>query len=96
MPLPRLLALSITDGKGQAEVRQHEERRPRDLDRQMARLAIERWHVEYISFFADMCGGTQCPVQDSEGVPIIFDANHLTKAWAVRWMSEVKQRGELR
>jgi hypothetical protein len=62
----------------------------------MARLAVDRWGVEYVSFFADVCGESECPVENNAGVPMIFDANHLTKAWAVRWMSEVKQRGELR
>jgi peptidoglycan/LPS O-acetylase OafA/YrhL len=96
MPLPRLLAMSMVDGGGIAEVRAHEQRRPRELDVKMAKLARERWGVEYVSFFSEVCGGGECPAQLEGGVPMIFDANHLTAVAATRWMRVVKERGELR
>jgi peptidoglycan/LPS O-acetylase OafA/YrhL len=89
--LPRLIAMSRVGGTDVREVAW-----PRELDGRMARLARERWGVEYVSFFADACGGGVCPVVGADGVPVVFDGNHLTGDGAVRFMRVVKVRGELR
>jgi peptidoglycan/LPS O-acetylase OafA/YrhL len=89
--LPRLVAMSLRSG---GEVR--EVGWPRELDGRMARMARERWGVEYVSFFADACGGGVCPVLGDSGVPVVFDGNHLTGDGAVRFLRVVKELGELR
>lgn len=96
LALPRLLAISLLDGRGLGEVQDHEQRRPRELDGRMKALAQTRWGVQYISFFADVCGSGECPIDAGNGVPMIFDANHLTAAGAVGFLRTVKARGELR
>ena len=89
--LPRLIAMSRVSGTEVREVGW-----PRELDGRMARRARERWGVEYVSYFADACGGGDCPVVGEAGVPVVFDGNHLTGDGAVRFLRVVKERGELR
>jgi peptidoglycan/LPS O-acetylase OafA/YrhL len=86
--LPRLLAMG-------ADAHEQEVGWPRAMDLRMKQMAKDRWGVEYISFFDDVCAGG-CPVYAAPGMPMGFDANHLTAAGAKVFLADVKTSGEIR
>jgi peptidoglycan/LPS O-acetylase OafA/YrhL len=77
--LPRLLALSITQNDALLPHR-HLEKYLKALDGEMASLAREEWHVPYISLLDILCAGDSCTEYAAPGVPLQYDAAHLTRA----------------
>ena len=74
--LPRMLAIAIRNGDT-SQVVQHRSAEPQALDKTMANLASDLWHVRYVSIYQDLCKPT-CPLYAAPGVPILFDSNHFT------------------
>lgn len=76
-PLPRLLADDIRFHR-----RSVAERRiggVRSLDREMAALAAETNSFSYVSLMETLCASGECRVWAEPGVPMQFDAGHLTE-----------------
>ena len=93
MPEPRLVGLAMRAGN-LAEVEQYRSAQPRAIDRSMARLAREQWHVQYISMFDDLCI-PQCPVFAAPNVPLLIDRDHLTVEGSVMLAKAIRARHQL-
>jgi hypothetical protein len=63
--------------------RRHLESFVKPLDRQMARLCREDWHVPYVSLFDIFCGNDSCIQYAAPGIPLQSDYGHLTKAGSI-------------
>ncbi len=81
-PLPRLLALAISHNDATL-VSRHLVRTPENLDRQMASLAKDSWHVPYVSLIDLFCHDGTCAQYAAVDVPLQSDYGHLTKAGSV-------------
>lgn len=81
-PLPRLLAYSIAWEDPQLPAR-HRVPSLRALDEQMAGLARDTWKVPYISLFDLTCRDEVCDEYAQDGVPMLSDYGHFTKAGSI-------------
>lgn len=83
-PLPRLLAVSLRSGDATLPFR-HELIKYRQLDEKMAKLAYDRWKVQYISYFELLCPQGICVQYAGKDIPLQFDYGHLTTegSWLV-------------
>jgi peptidoglycan/LPS O-acetylase OafA/YrhL len=81
-PLPRLLAISINQNDP-ALPQRHLLSFVEPLDRQMATMSRDTWHVPYISLYDLFCGGGSCMKYAAPGVPVQYDYGHFTKAGSV-------------
>jgi peptidoglycan/LPS O-acetylase OafA/YrhL len=106
--LPRLLALSLRNGKPTQFLGRERDKEKEQLDRRMADLARTRWHVRYISVYADLCGrqtesttrsrvgsADGCPVYAPDGSPLLFDSNHLSAGGSEMLAKAIQMRNEL-
>jgi peptidoglycan/LPS O-acetylase OafA/YrhL len=92
--LPRLLAFSISQDAPLLP-EQHLEKFVKPLDRQMATLARESWHVPYISLFDIFCPGDSCVQYAAPGIPLQSDYGHLTKEGSILAAQRVAALGVL-
>ena len=90
--LPRLLAQK---GATQSEITDAQQYREIEkVDMQMKKI-LDDTHVEYISVLKAMCPNKECIVYTQEGIPMQFDASHLTKEGAVELVGRLVDRGFL-
>ncbi|MGO9931291.1 MAG: acyltransferase family protein [Steroidobacteraceae bacterium] len=82
LSLPRLLALSISQNDRLLPKR-HLKKFVEPLDREMAALSRDSWHVPYVSLFDMFCDDESCAEYGAPGVPLQYDYSHLTKAGSV-------------
>jgi hypothetical protein len=93
-PLPRLLAISIQRKDG-AIPHRHLMLANWPLDEQMAHLAETERGVKYISLIAPLCKQQTCASYASEGIPLEFDSNHLTREGSLVVAQRLKAAGGL-
>lgn len=75
---PRLLARLETQQRV-AELPGFSDPGERELDRRMALLARNEWHVPYFSALAQPClGDLRCREMTADGLPMYLDRHHLT------------------
>jgi peptidoglycan/LPS O-acetylase OafA/YrhL len=109
VPLPRLLAIDLRNGSGTADVLRHRTSGLEKLDRQIAAKARNTWHVQYISFYEDLCAtqvemvaksqpenAANCPVFAAPDVPLLMDADHFTPGGSVLFAEKMRSRNQLR
>jgi peptidoglycan/LPS O-acetylase OafA/YrhL len=105
VPLPRLLAFSLRDHKP-GMIDSHFLSKTLQTDRRLQEVARNRWKVRYISAFEDLCTpkltakiGLQtavgCPVYAARGVPLLFDADHLTPEASILYARTMRARNQL-
>jgi peptidoglycan/LPS O-acetylase OafA/YrhL len=93
-PLPRLLGILENQGSGNAN--SFADPHSSQLDAQMSTLAREQWHVQYISFFENLCPTEQgCPPYATPGVPMLLDSNHLTSAGSILFAQSMRNQHQL-
>jgi peptidoglycan/LPS O-acetylase OafA/YrhL len=80
--LPRLLALAISH-EDPLLPKRHLEKFVEPLDRQMASLSRDTWHVPYVSMYDLFCSNETCTEYANQGVPLLSDYGHLTKAGSI-------------
>jgi len=80
--LPRLLALAISQDDPLLPKR-HLENFVEPLDRQMALLSRDTWRVPYVSLYNLFCDKGTCMEYATQGVPMMSDYGHLTKAGSI-------------
>jgi peptidoglycan/LPS O-acetylase OafA/YrhL len=80
-PLPRLLALAISETDPLLPVR-HLEKFVEPLDQQMKALA-RVWDVPYVSIYGLLCSNKLCTQYGEPDVPLLFDYGHFTKAGSI-------------
>ena len=93
-PLPRVLAMAARKGRP-AEIEEHRGKVEQAFDGEMAALARDKWHVPYISIYADLCGGGACPLYGAPGVPLEFDTDHLTAAGSELLARAIRERHQV-
>jgi peptidoglycan/LPS O-acetylase OafA/YrhL len=77
------------------------------LDKEMRRAAKTIWHVQYISYFENMCSsntqalegsgwtfGAGCPAFSGQE-PVLFDSHHLTTSGSILMASGIRLRAQL-
>jgi peptidoglycan/LPS O-acetylase OafA/YrhL len=92
--LPRLLATSIRQNDPSLPFA-HRVDQYVGLDRQMAHMAQNDWHVRYISYFQTLCNADSCVEYVDGDVPLQSDYSHLTKEGSVWLVEKLQQSGEL-
>jgi peptidoglycan/LPS O-acetylase OafA/YrhL len=90
--LPRLLAMSISRGDPLLP-RRHLAAFVEPLDRQMAALSRDSWHVPYISMYELFCGKVSCTQYAAPEVPLLSDYGHLTKLGSVLAAERIAKSG---
>ena len=81
-PLPRLLALEISRDD-LSLVSRHLVLMYQRLDRRMATLAEDTWHVPYVSLIDLFCGKQGCTQYAAGACAAAVDYGHLTKAGSI-------------
>ncbi len=111
--LPHLLSTAMRRGRPAAETSAELGARlllaSLDDDPWLSWMARERWHVDYISYFAVLCrGGLRlpegtpaetaqgCPLYAGPGEPLLFDTHHFTLAGSALFARTARERGLLR
>jgi hypothetical protein len=95
-PLPRLLAYSIAWNKpGFAS--QHRVPSSQILDGDMQHLAVNTWHVAYVSLYQEICGGEGCLeyADAARKIPLMEDRDHLSRFGADFVVRRLVEKGEL-
>ena len=95
-PLPRLLAYSIAWNKpGFAS--QHRVHSSQILDGEMQHLAVNTWHVPYVSLYQEICGGEDCLeyADAARKIPLMEDRDHLSRFGADFVVRRLVEKGEL-
>ena len=95
-PLPTLLAYSIAWNEPQLAER-HRAAYSVAMDRQMQSLAEQEWHVCYASLYAVTCGKDGCIeyADEKRGIPLLTDADHLSKEGSALIVARMTALGEL-
>jgi peptidoglycan/LPS O-acetylase OafA/YrhL len=93
-PLPRLLALSISHNDPLLPQR-HRLQAIEPLDREMAALARDTWHVPYVSLLDLFCSGNSCTEYAAPDVPLQSDYGHLNIAGSVLAAQRIAALGVL-
>ena len=88
-PLPRLLAISIKKSDASYPAA-HRIAASRNLDRKMAALAANSWHVEYVSYYKALCDGSACMEYAAPDVPLQADTTHFTSLGSVVFAGKLK------
>jgi len=81
-PLPRLLALAISD-EDPLLPKRHLEKFVEPLDRQMASLSRDTWKVPYVSLYDLFCRYGTCTEYANQGIPLMSDYGHLTRSGSI-------------
>jgi hypothetical protein len=92
--LPRLLAMSINQEDPLLPGR-HKERFVEPLDRQMASLSRDTWHVPYVSMYDLFCSKGVCAQYAAPNVPLLSDYGHLTKVGSIITAQRIEALGIL-
>jgi peptidoglycan/LPS O-acetylase OafA/YrhL len=95
-PLPRLLAYSIAWNKPNL-AQQHLAAYSPVMDAEMRNLAENRWHVFYVSLYEAACEGGHCLeyADEQKGIPLLNDADHLSKDGSRLLVRRLFRLGEL-
>jgi peptidoglycan/LPS O-acetylase OafA/YrhL len=95
-PLPRLLAYSIAWNKPNL-ASEHLVASLGPLDAEMQRMAMNTWHVPYISLYQEICGAKSCTEYSDTAhrIPLMGDTNHLTQSGASFVIERLVEKGEL-
>lgn len=95
-PLPRLLAYSIAWNLPELAAK-HRMSGDALLDARLANLALNTWHIPYVSPYKATCNEEGCTeYADAEhSVPLLFDEGHLTQAGSLLIVHRLIERGEL-
>ena len=96
-PLPRILAYSISWNQPNL-VASHREPSSEALDKKLADLAANTWHVPYVSLYKAVCDRGSCQeYADTERqTPLMTDGDHFSRQGALHIMQKVIAAGELR
>jgi hypothetical protein len=107
VPLPRLIALALRD-HNPGRIEKHFATQAMELDKKLQQIAVNQWKVRYVSEFDDLCNpgmasqiqsdlwtSTGCPVYASPGVPLLFDADHLTPQASILFAKSLRNRQQL-
>jgi peptidoglycan/LPS O-acetylase OafA/YrhL len=112
-PLPLLLAAEMqekTSNHVRAEnITRHMNVEAMQIDTKMSKMAKDQWHVQYISYFKDLCGQqiedaakaqwettNGCPLFTDSGEPLIFDQHHFTLSGSLLFANTVRRLGQIR
>ena len=90
--LPRLLARHAPSDEALDTARLYED--AREMDDQL-RLTINKLNVEYYSVVDAICPQGECKVFSSDGMPLQFDASHLTHNGALEIVARLVDQGML-
>jgi peptidoglycan/LPS O-acetylase OafA/YrhL len=95
-PLPRLLAYSIAWNKPDL-ASQHLVASQGPLDAEMQGMAMNTWHVPYVSLYQAICGAEGCAeyADAAHTIPLMDDANHLNQFGASFVVRGLIAKGEL-
>ena len=96
-PLPRLLAYSVAWKKPNL-AREHLVANSLALDQKMQNLALNTWHVPYISLYHEICGDHDCMEYADAGhtIPLMYDMDHLNYAGADVVIGDLIAKGKIR
>jgi peptidoglycan/LPS O-acetylase OafA/YrhL len=96
-PLPRLLAYSIAWNKASL-ASQHLVASSETLDAKMQLMAMNTWHVPYISLYREICDAQGCTeyTDATKTIPLMSDTNHLSQFGAFFIVQRLVEKGELR
>jgi peptidoglycan/LPS O-acetylase OafA/YrhL len=96
-PLPRLLAYAKTLNKPELPG-QHRSSEDRELDARLGNLALNVWHVPYISLYNAICVNNNC-IEYSDAAhktPLMFDLGHLNGPGSLLIVQRLRNQGKLR
>lgn len=95
-PLPRLLAYSIAWNKPNF-ASQHRLNNIGAIDSKMQSMAVNVWHVGYISLYQELCGVDGCAeyADGAHRIPIMDDDNHLNQFGANLVVRRLVAEGKL-
>jgi hypothetical protein len=95
-PLRRLLAYSVAWNKPKLAAA-HLVPNGQYLDAKMRDMALNTWHVNYISLFKEICGSEGCAeyADAARKIPLMDDANHLNRFGASVIVGSLVAKGEL-
>jgi len=95
-PLRRLLAYSVAWNKPKLAAA-HLVPNGQYLDAKMRDMALNTWHVNYISLFKEICGAEGCAeyADAARKIPLMDDANHLNRFGASVIVGNLVAKGEL-
>ncbi len=93
-PLPRLLAVGIETGKENVAAN-HRLRTYDILDEDMARLARDNWHVNYVSYMSLLCSKGNCLEYAEPDIPLQTDGEHLSDSGSLVFASRLRKSGVL-
>jgi peptidoglycan/LPS O-acetylase OafA/YrhL len=93
VPEPRLLGLVMRYGN-LADIERYRSAEAREIDRSIAHLAQNEWHVRYVSMFDDLCT-PECAVFAAPHVPLLFDRDHLTLEGSIMLATAIRERHQL-
>jgi peptidoglycan/LPS O-acetylase OafA/YrhL len=93
-PLPRLLATSIKNNEP-GNPYGHRIASYERMDEEMAKMAVNEWHVQYISFFKTLCGPASCTEYAGKDVPLQSDYGHLTADGSILVARRLRDSHEL-
>jgi hypothetical protein len=96
-PLPRLLAYSVAWNKPQLPS-EHRVANSALLDEKMQNLALNYWHVPYISLYHEICGAGGCLeyADAAHTIPLMYDMDHLNHAGADIVVRDLIAKGQIR
>ncbi len=103
--LVRLLQIARQDNDPTVLTR-HRAPLAQQMDRQMAALARDQWHVPYISMVQDLCPpptpqpastltADGCAVYAAPGIALLYDTDHLSPAGSLLFARAIQQRHQL-
>jgi len=106
--LPRLLfTVSLLDRKA-ALIDSHSSTKPMQTEEKLAALARNQWKIRYISVYENLCARnlseesaallrtrSGCPLYAARGVPLLFDAHHLTADGSILFARTVRSLHQL-
>jgi len=96
-PLPRLLAYSVAWNKPDL-ASEHRVANSLALDQKMQNMALNTWHVPYVSLYQAICGRQGCIEYADAGrtIPLMYDMDHLNYAGADVVVRDLIRKGQLR
>lgn len=96
-PLPRLLAYSVAWNKPDL-ASEHRVANSLALDQKMQDLALNTWHVSYISLYHEICEKQGCMeyADAAHTIPLMYDMDHLNYAGAEVVVRDLIAKGKIR
>ncbi len=95
-PLPRLLAYSVAWNNPKL-ASEHRVANIGPLDEKMQNLALNTWHVPYVSLYREICGSQGCIeyADAARTIPLMYDTDHLNFAGAETVVRDLIGKGQL-